>query len=160
MYGISLRTAALAAAFAAAGCAKAPAAGDDASLRALDAAYVDAWLEVQPAAQEKAVLALFDRDAVIMPGGGLPPEDGIGNLKSFWFPEGAGPTTVTHFTHEIDGVDIEGELGVVSGRYTLSFTYENQSVTQAGNYLIVAKSGGGGWRIKRMIWNDQPLTEV
>lgn len=141
-------------------CAKAPVPADEASLRALDAKYVEAWLVEDAAQQEKAVLALFDREAVIMPGGGLHPESGLANLKNFWFPDGASPTYVTHFTHEIDDVDISGDLGVVSGRYTLSFTYENQSITQAGNYLIVAENGAGGWRIKRMIWNDQPLTEV
>lgn len=147
-------------AIALASCAKAPARADEASLRALDAAYVEAWLTEDAASQEKAVLALFDRDAVIMPGGGLTPENGIANLKDFWFPDGESPTIVTHFTHAIEEVDLSGELGVISGRYTLGFTYENQSVAQAGNYLFVAENGPGGWRIKRMIWNDQPLTEV
>lgn len=139
---------------------KAAPAADEAALRALDDAYVDAWLTAEAAAQEKAVLALFARDAVIMPGGGLPPEDGIQNLKNFWFPDGASPTTVTHFTHDIDDIDVSGDLGVVSGRYTLSFVYESQTVSQAGNYLIVAEAAAGRWRITRMIWNDQPLTEV
>lgn len=143
-----------------AACTKKAAPADEAALRALDDAYVEAWLTAEAGAQEKAVLALFARDAVIMPGGGLPPEDGIQNLKNFWFPDGASPTTVTHFTHDIDDIDVSGELGVVSGRYTLSFVYENQTVSQAGNYLIVAETAGGEWRIKRMIWNDQPLTEV
>lgn len=141
-------------------CAKAPPPADEASLRALDAAYVEAWLIEDPDAQEKAVLALFDRDAVIMPGGGLEPESGIANLKKFWFPDNAPPTTVTQFTHDIEKIDISGDLGVVAGRYTLNFNYENQSVAQAGNYLIVAKNGQDGWRIERMIWNDQQLTEV
>jgi ketosteroid isomerase-like protein len=150
-----------AAALALTACAKTPAAPpDEAALRALDGDYVEAWLVEDAAQQEKAVLALFSRDAVIMPGGGLPPESGIGNLKNFWFPENAAPTRVTHFTHQIDDVDLSGELGVVSGRYTLSFTYDDQSITQAGNYVIVAEGAAGKWRIKRMIWNDQPLTEV
>lgn len=144
----------------AAGCAGEPQTADEKSLRALDAAYVEAWLIDDAREQERAVLDLFTRDAVIMPGGGLPAEDGVENLKEFWFPEGASPTDVTHFTHDIDEVTLSGDLGVVSGRYTLSFRYENQSVAQAGNYVIVARSVGGGWRIKRMIWNDQPLTEV
>lgn len=141
-------------------CARAPSAGDDAGLRALDAAYVDAWLSAEPRDQENAVLALFDRSAVIMPGGGLLPEAGIANLRNFWFPDGAPPTIVNHFTHEIGETDISGNLGIISGRYALSFTYENQSIAQAGNYLIVAEHGAGGWRIKRMIWNEQPLTDV
>jgi len=143
-----------------ASCAKEPAPADESSLRALDSAYVEAWLTPDAADQEKAVLALFDRDAEILPGGGAPPEDGIANVRKFWFPEGAPPTIVTHFTHEIGDIELSGDIGVVSGRYTLSFTYENQSIAQAGNYLFVAKNSPGGWRIKRMIWNDQPLTEV
>ena len=142
-------------------CARSPTgAADEAGLRALDAAYVDAWLTTEPSDQEKAVLALFDRAAVIMPGGGLSPEVGIANLKNFWFPDGAPPTIVNHFTHDIAHTDISGNLGVISGRYALSFTYENQSIAQAGNYLIVAEHGVAGWRIRRMIWNDQPLTDV
>lgn len=150
-----------AAAIVFAGCAKAPSPPDDESvLRALDEAYVEAWLIEDVARQEKAVLSLFARDAVIMPGGGLAPESGIGNLKKFWFPDGAAPTIVTHFTHEIDDIELSGDLGVVSGRYTLSFTYDNQSISQTGNYVFVAEGAAGKWRIKRMIWNDQPLTEI
>jgi ketosteroid isomerase-like protein len=162
VYGRSLWIIAVvaASAFALAACAKAPAPADEPSLRALDAAYVEAWLNDDATRQEKQVLALFDRDAVIMPGGGLPPENGIRDLKNFWFPDGASPTIVTHFRHDIGTVEVSGDLGVVSGRYTLSFTYENQSIAQAGNYMIVARNGAGGWRIKKMIWNDQPLTDV
>lgn len=154
------RPIALVAALALFACARTPATADEASLRALDEAYVKAWLTEDASDQEKAVLALFDRDAVIMPGGGLQPADGIVNLKGFWFPEGAPPTIVTHFTHEIGDLDVEGGLGVVSGRYALSFTYDNQSVAQAGKYLFVARATPTGWRITQMIWNDQPLTEV
>jgi hypothetical protein len=143
-----------------ASCAKEPPSADEASLRALDAAYVEAWLTEDVAAQEKEVLALFDRNAVIMPGGGLAPEVGIVNLKNFWFPDGAPPTIVTQFTHAIEDVDLSQDLGIIAGRYTLNFTYENQSVAQAGNYLFVARNTSNGWRITRMIWNDQQLTEV
>ena len=147
-------------AIALAACAKAPAPADGTSLRALDDAYVAAWLTADAADQEKAVLALFDREAIIMPGGGLPPESGVANLKNFWFPKDAPPTVVTHFTHDIGDIETSAELGVVSGRYTLSFTYQDQSIARAGNYLIVARLRPEGWRINRMIWNDQPLTDV
>ena len=145
---------------AAVACGKAPGGPDEASLRALDDAYVAAWLTKDAVEQERAVLALFERDATIMPGGGSPPEVGIDNLKTFWFPEGAPPTVVTHFTHDIGDIETSAELGVVSGRYTLSFTYQDQSIARAGNYLIVARLRPEGWRINRMIWNDQPLTDV
>jgi hypothetical protein len=158
--GGALRWLAAGVAVATAACSSNSSEPDEASLRALDAAYVEAWLTSDPDEQEKQVLSLFDPEAVIMPGGGLPPEAGLRNLKNFWFPEGAAPTVVTHFAHDIDGVEISGDMGFVSGRYTLSFVYENQTISQAGNYLIIADHGPSGWKIKRMIWNDQPLTEV
>ncbi len=145
---------------AAAGCAQRSDQTADAALRALDDAYVEAWRIQDPAEQEKAVLSLFDNDAVIMPGGGVQPEAGVDSLQNFWFPEGQPPKQVSHFTHEIDQIEASESLAVVAGRFTLSFTYEGQSYGQAGNYLFVAGKNGDTWRIKRMIWNDQPLTEV
>jgi ketosteroid isomerase-like protein len=129
-------------------------------LRALDHAYAEAWLAPSPADQERAVLALFDRDAVIMPDGAAGPEEGISSLRGFWFPDDAPATTVSHFEREIDDVEVNGDLGVVSGRYVLRFRYDGRDMTQKGNYILVARYGGGAWRIKRMIWNDAPLTDV
>lgn len=129
-------------------------------LRALDRAYAQAWLAPSPEDQERAVLALFDRDAVIMPDGAAGPEEGVSSLRRFWFPDDAPATTVSHFEREIDDVEISGDLGVVSGRYLLSFSYDGRDLTQKGNYVLVARFAGGAWRIKRMIWNDAPLTDV
>lgn len=130
------------------------------ALRALDRAYADAWLAPSPDAQERAVLALFDRDAVIMPDGAAGPEEGLASLRQFWFPKDAPATTVSHFDRSIDSVDVDGDLGVVSGRYVLSFRYDGRDLTQKGNYILVARYSGGGWKIRRMIWNDAPLTDV
>ena len=154
---------AVAAAFVLAACAdRAPSAAPAAEegLRALDRAYAEAWLAPSPADQERAVLALFDREAVIMPDGAAGPEEGISSLRRFWFPEDAPATTVSHFDREIDDIEVDGDLGVVSGRYVLSFRYDGRDMTQKGNYILVARYGGGAWRIKRMIWNDAPLTDV
>jgi len=137
----------------------APTAAEEA-LRALDRAYADAWLAPSPDAQERAVLALFDRDAVIMPDGAAGPEEGVASLRRFWFPEDAPSTTVSHFERSIDAVDVDGNLGVVSGRYVLSFRYDGRDLTQKGNYILVARYAGGAWKIRRMIWNDAPLTDV
>lgn len=133
---------------------------DNGALRALDQAYAEAWLTPAPEEQKKKVLALFDAKAVIMPGGGGAPAEGVEDITAFWFPAEASPTAVTHFNREIESVDITGDLGVVSGRYTLSFTYDGRSFSQRGNYMFVARYDAGAWRITRMIWNDQPLTDV
>ncbi len=137
----------------------APASADE-GLRALDRAYADAWLAPSPSEQERAVLALFDRNAVIMPNGAAGPEEGVSSLRRFWFPDDAPATTVSTFERQIDDIDVSGDLGVVSGRYVLSFTYGGQSLTQKGAYVLVANKSGGSWRISRMIWNDAPLTDV
>ncbi|MDZ7627308.1 MAG: nuclear transport factor 2 family protein [Parvularculaceae bacterium] len=145
------------------GCAKTelpsgPASED--ALRALDRAYAEAWLAPSQTNQERAVLALFDRSAVIMPDGAAGPEEGVASLRQFWFPDDAPSTTVTHFEREIDDIEIEGALGVVSGRYILSFSFGGRDLTQKGNYVLVARYGGGAWKIRRMIWNDAPLSDV
>ncbi len=136
----------------------APAAEEE--LRALDRAYAEAWLTPSPDGQERAVLALFDRNAVIMPDGAAGPEEGVASLRRFWFPDDASSTTVSHFDREIDAIEIEGDLGVVSGRYVLSFSYDGRDLTQKGNYVFIARHAGGVWKIRRMIWNDAPLTDV
>lgn len=135
-------------------------AGDEEGLRALDRAYAEAWLAPSPDDQERAVLSLFDRGAVIMPDGAAGPEEGLPSLRRFWFPDDAPATTVSHFERQIDAVELDGNLGVVSGRYVLSFSYDGRDLTQKGNYVLVARYAGGAWRIKRMIWNDAPLTDV
>lgn len=153
----------LVAAMALAACVEAEppaAAAAEEGLRALDRAYAEAWLAPSSEGQERAVLALFDRDAVIMPDGAAGPEEGLSSLRRFWFPDDAPSTTVSHFEREIDAVEIEGGLGVVSGRFVLSFSYDGRDLTQKGNYVLVARYAGGGWKIRRMIWNDAPLTDV
>lgn len=136
------------------------AAAAEEALRALDRAYAEAWLAPAPDTQERAVLALFDRDAVIMPDGAAGPEEGVSSLRRFWFPDDAPATTVSHFEREIDAIEVEGDLGVVSGRYVLSFTHNGRDLTQKGNYVLVARYAGSAWKIRRMIWNDAPLTDV
>lgn len=131
---------------------------DVGSLRALDAAYVDAWKQEGSAAQSAALLPLFEPDAVIMPGAGADPARGQAALKEFWFPAGASATDVTRFEHQIDAVEGEGDFAYVSGRARLDFTYEGSAVKQEGNFLFIAKRGSdGNWRIRRMIWNNRTL---
>jgi uncharacterized protein (TIGR02246 family) len=140
-----------------AACAKAPTAptDSDAAIRALDDAYIAAWLENDPSAQEKAVLALFAEDATIMPGDGSSPHQGRDKIESFWFPEGASPTEVTSFTHEIAAVDADATVGAVHGSYALSFRYEGANYSQSGAYLMVVRKSGADWKISRMIWNNR-----
>lgn len=130
------------------------------ALRALDDAYVDGWRQSGTAAQESAVMALFTEDAVIMPGAGVEPRDGAAALRRFWFPPDAPPTVVGRFDHDITGVDAEGALGVVRGRYRLLFEYDGADAAREGNYQFAARrQPGGEWLITQMIWNDRQLNQ-
>jgi ketosteroid isomerase-like protein len=139
-----------------AGCAKSPTgagADDEAALRALDAAYVEAWLRPNAAEQKSAVLGLFESDAVVMADGGYAAVSGREALEAFWFPDGAATIAVTRFEHEIMSIDVASPIGAVAGRYALDFTFENGSTSHTGHFLFVAGKSSEGWRIRRMIWN-------
>lgn len=149
-------------ALALAGCASASGGAslgaDEAALRALDAAYVAAWSQDDPAAQEADVLALFAADGAILPGGGFPQAAGHDALSAFWFPEGAPPTVITRFTHDVIDVDVLGDAGVLRGRFELRFAYDGADYAQEGNYLLVAERGeAGAWRIAHLAWSDHVL---
>lgn len=148
--------------FLAPSCSKTPndGTGAEAALRALDAAYVDGWKQDGTAAQEKAVMALFAKDAVIMPGAGLEPREGADALRRFWFPADAPPTVVARFEHDITGVETDGALGVVRGRYRLDFEYDGAVYAREGNYQFAARrQTGGAWLISQMIWNDRTVDQ-
>lgn len=142
-----------------AACSADKAGGDaEAALRTLDEAYVAAWLEADPKEQEKRVLALFAREAILLPGGGIDPQQGVNSLRSFWFPADSPPTQVSLFSHDILDLEVEGDMGVVSGRYSLEFSYQGVAYAQSGNYMMIASKSAGGWKISRMIWNDRTVT--
>lgn len=128
-------------------------------LKALDHEYVEAWRQAGSAAQSAAVLPLFEEDAVIMPGLGTSPARGRAAISQFWFPAGP-PTVITRFEHQIDAIETHGDLGFVSGRQRLDFTYGPSATRQEGNYMFVARrQGDGSWRIRRMIWNNRTLQD-
>ena len=145
--------------FTASACANETAPGaDEAALRALDQAYVDGWKQSGAAAQEEAVMALLAENAVIRPGLGTPPKTGADEIRAFWFPPDSPATKIIVFDHTPDSVDVEGDLGVISGWYELRFEYEDTEYAQNGNYLTVARrQPDNQWRITEMIWNDNKL---
>lgn len=131
-------------------------AGGASDLRALDAAYVSAWKNEDAAAQREAVMALFASDAVIMPDGGAEPKRGKNAISAFWFSDDTPATKVIEFTHSIDSIETENDLGVIRGRFSLEFEYGSQRVKEEGNFQIVARRGPEGkWKIGQFIWNSR-----
>jgi uncharacterized protein (TIGR02246 family) len=134
-------------------------AGDLTRLKAVNTAYRVAWL----AADSAAVLRLFAPDAVLLPHHGDPPVVGLDAIREFWWPAGAPPTTVTALDLTSDGATVDGDQGVLWGRFALSFSFETEgrarSMRNAGTYLMVLRRGADGeWRITHRMWDD-PLAQ-
>lgn len=141
------------------GCASTPAgdlSGDDTEqIRASSRAYLEAWLSNDP----EAVMATFVAEPVLSPSG-LPFMEGQAAARSFWWPEGSPPATVTRF--EADDLEVggSGSLGYVRGHFTLVFEWGGETFTNRGKYLhLVQRAPGDGWRISHHFWNDLPLEE-
>ena len=132
----------------------------EAQLRALDSAYVAGWKLQGSKAQEAAIMPLLTEDALIMPGMGTDPSRGTDAIRQFWFPEGAPPTNTFEFQHTPSDITIDGDLGIINGRYILKFDYDGTTYHQEGNYLTVAeRQANDDWLASKLIWNDRRISE-
>lgn len=130
-------------------------AGGGAELRAVVEEYGAAWLRGDSA----AVLALFAPDAVLLPHHGDPPVVGLDSIRAFWWPPAAPPTTVTTLDQTTDGVRVDGGTGIVWGRFTIGFSWEDdagetKSLRNGGTYLMALRRDGERWRITHRMWDD------
>ena len=115
-------------------------------------AYAEAWLSNEP----DAVMATFVPDPVLSPSG-MPYREGGGAARSFWWPAGGPPTTVTRFDTDELEVGGAGRVGYVRGTFVLEFEYEGASFTNRGKFLhLMTKTPGAGWRISHHLWDDFP----
>lgn len=123
------------------------------ALIALDQAYVEHWARNDA----EGVMALFTETAVLLPHHGDTPRVGAQEIRDLWFPADAPVTTVTRFEHRVSDAEVEGDRGVLWGRFDLGFEDDGQHYAYEGNYLLVgAKGPDGAWRITHLTWNDPP----
>ncbi len=130
-------------------------ADDAAKIKAMNEAYVSAWLKND----STAVIKTFAPNAVLIPQGTRAIE-GMKAIKQFWWPSG-GKTTVTDFTITTKEIGGEDEVAYVRGTFKWSFIYEDGSNklerTNNGNYLMIMKrQTDGAWRISHRMWGDLP----
>lgn len=141
-------------ALSATGCAS-PAELSDAdrhAIRALDSAYVQAWLRDDTT----GVLATLEPDAVLMPAG-VRPLAGLDAIRSFWWPDDGSRTRVTAYRATVDEIGGTPTLAWARGTGALTFTYEKDTVrTEQSSHnmtlTVVAKQPDGSWRIRRRMW--------
>jgi ketosteroid isomerase-like protein len=121
-------------------------------IRAVDSAYVAAWLRDDTA----AVMATLASDAVMMPAGhhSLTTPEAI---RGFWWPNDGSHTRLLAFVRRIDELSGEGDIAYVRGSDSLAFIYEKDSVrvqqqSRSMTLGVLRRGADGRWRISRMMW--------
>ena len=117
--------------------------------------YVSAWLANDP----QRVMATLHPDAVLLPSG-LPPVTGTTDIQRFWFPSTGPATRVTAMALTIEDVRIDGDLAVVSGRGTLTYTTVANGIASEPRTLrswfvnVLRRQADDRWLIARRAWSD------
>ena len=129
---------------------------EHAAIRALDTAFVQAWLRDDTA----AVLRLFHPNAVLLPPGAEPVE-GLPALRAYWWPTDGSHTRITSFTREITEIGGTPELAYFRGPATLAWVYRNAGkesaqTSRSTDLVLVTPDASGAWRILRQMWNQRP----
>jgi ketosteroid isomerase-like protein len=125
---------------------------DSMALRALDQAYVEAWL----ADDTVAVLRTLAPDAVMMPAGARPltTPDAI---RDFWWPSDGSHTRITQYTTTIDEMAGGPFLAYMRGTGRLTFTYVKDTLrlhqtTRTMTLTLLTRAPDGRWRIRSRMW--------
>jgi ketosteroid isomerase-like protein len=129
---------------------------DRSAIRALDTAFVQAWLRDDTT----AVLRLFDPEAVVIPPNN-PAVGGIGAIKAYWWPADGSHTRITSFTREVAEIEGTPGLAYLRGVASLGWNYrkgdtEISQTSRSTDLVVVAPDSNGQWRIIRQIWNQLP----
>lgn len=130
---------------------------DRAAIRALDSTFVRGWLRNDTA----AVLSVFASDAVLVPPG-HPPVVGRAAIKAFWWPADGSRTRITSFTRAMDDIGGGGgDLALARGTAVVSWESEKagqttRQTTRSAEMLLLARNGGGQWRVIRQMWRPVP----
>jgi ketosteroid isomerase-like protein len=117
-------------------------------------AYRDAWLSNRP----DAVMATLTSDAVLLPSG-MEPLAGAAAIRAFWWPADGPTTTITAMEQTIDEITGEGDLAIVRGHGSLTFTLrrdgrENTRTQQSTFLNVVRRQADGSWKITHRMWSD------
>jgi ketosteroid isomerase-like protein len=129
-------------------------AADRPAAEAATRAYRDAWLSNDPV----AVMATLTPDAVLLPSG-MEPIAGEAAIRAFWFPPDGPAPTVTAMEQTIDGVEGSGEVAVVRGHGSLTFSMKQEGRevvrSQRSTFLnVLRRQPGGVWKIAVRMWSD------
>jgi ketosteroid isomerase-like protein len=125
---------------------------DDRAIRAVDSAYVAAWLKDDTA----GVLNTLASDAVMLPAGQFPLTT-TAEIKAYWWPSDSSHTRILTFQRVVDELHGAGDIAYMRGRDSLTFSYDKGSVhTQQSSRSmtlgVLRKSADGAWKMSRTMW--------
>ena len=127
---------------------------DAEALKALDQAYVDAWM----AGDADGVMTLFTEDATLVPHHGDTPILGKKAIRNFWFDPSYPPTVIPQWQRKPLEVIVEDDIGILRGRARLVWEYDGVRTTiPEMNYVMIAVREASDWRIRMLTWNDDQL---
>jgi uncharacterized protein (TIGR02246 family) len=129
---------------------------DRAAIRALDSAFVQAWLRDDTT----AVLQLFHPDAILFPPGAEPVE-GLRAIRAYWWPTDGSHTRITSFTRRVQEIEGSHELAYFRGTAMLGWVYKKagKEITQTSrstDLVLVTPDARGRWLIYRQMWVPRP----
>ena len=128
---------------------------DNRAIRALDSAYVAAWLRDDTA----GVLNTLAPDAVLLAAGQFPLTTPA-EIKAFWWPGDSSRTRILTFDRVVDELRGAGDIAYMRGRDSLTYTYDKGSThtrqsSRSMTLGVLRKSPDGGWKISRMMWGTR-----
>ena len=142
------------------GCAKTPAPQDMAADKAKLQTDALSWFDHFAAADSEGLANLYAEDAIVMPPN-VPAVAGRPAIKSLLgaLAAGAKAARMTVKSGSVNGFDVSGNLGWISGTYTLQDS--TGATIDSGNYLSVHYRTNGAWLYVRDTWNsDRPPAPV
>lgn len=117
--------------------------------------YASHWLR-NDLQTESLVLGLFDDKATIVPSGGSMIITGRDQMKDFWFPPDAPPSTVDLFDQEVLKLSVEANSGFLLGKFSMRFSDPTGSYHTEGFHTLLAENLNGEWKVTTMMWSHPP----
>ena len=144
----------------AAACISAPPAAtftaeDQRAVRALDSAFVTAWLRDDTT----GVMNTLAPDAVLLPAGQQPLTT-PNAIRSFWWPSDSSHTRILTFDRAIDELGGEANTAWMRRTDSLTFTYAkggttSQLTSRSMSLAMLRRQPDGSWRFSRVMWGNR-----
>lgn len=128
---------------------------DQRAVRALDSAFVTAWLRDDTT----GVMNTLAPDAVLLPAGQQPLTT-PNAIRSFWWPSDSSHTRILTFDRAIDELGGEANTAWMRRTDSLTFTYAkggttSQLTSRSMSLAMLRRQPDGSWRFSRVMWGNR-----